>query len=269
MKYHPHPILKATEKVAVERSLNGCGTEILLTGVPGSGKTQFAYYLARQTNAKLFRYDCNAESNRSLMYEVDVQGVITRTAAFLQGALWQAFEASWKKKVILILDEVDKTHTDFDAYLLRVLEEKSFVAPDGSIVTGKPENITFILTSNGRRMLRTETLRRLYRVNVPYPSISVQRQIVLEQSVAGAREALAACMVKIAETLRAKLGYEVAPSPKEVTDACDMAIWLQAESREIFAEMLAGKLLKEGGVAAINKAILYNWVDAIKTDAAK
>lgn len=267
MKYHITPKMAALLSVVKAKRAAGQATEVLLTGVPGSGKTQFAYYISQQLQAAIYRYDCNIESNRSLMYEVDIAGVITRTAAFIHGPLWSSFEASHSQPVVILIDEVDKTSPDFDAFLLRTLEEKEFTLPCGNTCKGNAQNIVFVLTSNGRRELRTETLRRLLRINAEYPSVQVQQQICNEQCTTTPPPPLVALMVRIAEKLRSTIGYEAAPSPKEVVEATDMAMWLARDTDPAtLAEVLAGKLVKNIPTESIAKAVGFDWVKAIRNE---
>ena len=267
INYHLSPVAAALTELVKQQMNAEVGATILLTGVPGCGKTQYAHYLCDILGAELYRYDCNTESNIGIMYSPDLDGLIRNQAAWLPGPLWDAFEASKSRRVVILVDELDKSPADFDAYMLRVLEEKSFNNPKNNTIQGNPANIVFILTSNNRRQLRDELLRRMLRLTMPYPDIKTQQQIVLEQSWAGATINLARVMVKIAQTLREKIGYEKAASPKEVVYACDIAMSMSATTtKPVLGDLLTGCLVKGFTQDQIRKLIGYDWLSAIITE---
>lgn len=99
MYYHLNSALTAASAVIKAATGSGKSISIFLEGVPGSGKTAFAKYLAAEYGWPLFRYDCNAESNSSLMYSFDLEGIVKREAAYLKGPLWEAFESARPDKI--------------------------------------------------------------------------------------------------------------------------------------------------------------------------
>lgn len=233
---------------------------LLLLGPPGSGKTQFAYHMAEQLGATFFRYDCRPDKERDMLYDFDVDGIVTRTAAYVKGSIWQAFEASLTSPVVILLDEVDKSDRNFDAFLLRILEECTFTAPKGGDVQGIRENIIFVLTSNGRRELRPEVQRRTQRFFFDLPSGHLHATIV--STMTAAPNSLVSLACRIAESLR-QSDLELCASPKEVANLCnDLLIMKGCNDKSLIEAIVSSYMLK--GTMTLNCG--FNAVSAIITE---
>ena len=136
---------------------------LLITGEPGCGKTSAAYWAAWRLGlpyAKLFHVQVRSDSNASrLKYDFDVvsyfrESVIDaiqrpngtesggkidgrnrnspgyRRSFIDRGAIWRAFEASEKGRVVLLFDEIDKAPRDFPNDLLKELDAFEFEVPE-------------------------------------------------------------------------------------------------------------------------------------------
>lgn len=166
--YEPAEPLRAAINSAV-----ALGQPLLLTGEPGTGKTQAAYYIAdrlklgkviefqvRSTTAArdlVASFDAVAYMAESLRAR-DAQPDATRFVR--HGALWQAF-ASQTPRVVLI-DEIDKAPRDFPNDLLRELDQWEIEIPE----SGEQRRVAaasrpiVVITSNGERQLPEPFLRR-------------------------------------------------------------------------------------------------------------
>lgn len=216
---------------------------LLLLGPPGSGKTQFAYHMAEELGATFYRYDCRPDKERDMLYDFDVEGIVTRTAAFVKGPIWRAFEDSVDGPVIILLDEVDKSDRSFDAFLLRILEECTFTDPKGGEIKGNRDNIAFVLTTNGRRELRPEVQRRTQRFFFDLPSGHLHTRIVSQMT--SAPNSLVSLACKVAERLR-KGDTEMWASPKEIANLCNDLLLLKEDSDKTIIELVVKSyLLKE------------------------
>ena len=170
MTYHFSKSLETFLHLAIRRMEEGLGAVLLLEGPPGGGKTSFAKALAAHLGGRCHYYSGSPDKERDLLYEIDVEGVLKRESAWVPGPAWSAFaESSEGRFAVLLVDEVDKTNPGFDAFLLRLLEDWTFRAPDGQEVKADPTKLAVVLTTNGRRKLRPEVLRRCQRIHVPLP----------------------------------------------------------------------------------------------------
>ena len=118
---------------------------LLLTGDPGTGKTQVAYYLARYFGIALFHYQVHSDSSaRDLRYDFDAVAYLrdaylaslnlsqhptahgaapdrTDRRYLHKGKLWQAYEHDGE--CVLLIDEIDKAPRDFPNDLLQELAD--------------------------------------------------------------------------------------------------------------------------------------------------
>ena len=69
---------RALLTVLKARVFSGLPNALLLEGVAGSGKTQFAKHLTAELSAKMYRYDCRPDKERNILYDYDVQGILDK-----------------------------------------------------------------------------------------------------------------------------------------------------------------------------------------------
>jgi len=81
--------------------------------------------------------------------------------AMKDGYLLQALRMSNDRKVVLLIDEVDKAKPSVDTFLLSYMQECMLNDPLTGVVKGNKNNLFVVLTSNKRRELEDALDRRI------------------------------------------------------------------------------------------------------------
>ncbi len=188
--YQPDPDLVDAVNVAL-----AVGAPLLLTGEPGTGKTQVAHYLAwyfhLQDPQRLFAlYVRSNTTAEDLLYSFDAvaylhaahdpanQGKAVQRTDFVEpGPLWQAYRAEGPS--IVLIDEIDKAPRDFPNDLLNVLDQHEFYVPEAkqTINRGKQAPPVVIITSNSERRLPEPFLRRCIFHHIEFTEELVRRAV--------------------------------------------------------------------------------------------
>jgi len=162
------------------------GSPLLLTGEPGTGKTQAATFVGKYFGIRVFPFVVKSTSiAQDLLYEFDAVGYLhwaqaakpesptlspealqEETEAFRRtflhpGPLWQAYEEA--DDAVVLIDEIDKAPRDFPNDLLHELDQHSFANPLDRNTRIEPKSgrgPIVIITSNEERRLPEAFLRR-------------------------------------------------------------------------------------------------------------
>lgn len=190
----------------------------------------------------------------------------------MPGPAWQAFEASARGEfAVLLVDEVDKTNPGFDAFLLRLLEEWTFRSPEGEEIRANPARLAVVLTTNGRRHLRPEVLRRCQRVQVPVPENGRLHKIIRQIAGTPIPDNLLELAIRLGRVVGEK-DEEQRPSPKELALLCIDLLTLvnsDEDNLDIWQSVAASWLVKSGGPQFLDKAVKFRWAQALRNEAGK
>lgn len=162
------------------------GQPLLLTGEPGTGKTQLAFHVAhfyQLGNPLIFNVQTTATAT-DLFYKYDALGhfqynqtskqpltVDEIEAKFIHyNALGEAIKA--KKRCVVLIDEIDKAPRDFPNDILYALESLSFRVPEinKTFVSEPALRPVIIMTSNSEKNLPDAFMRRVVYFNIPFPT---------------------------------------------------------------------------------------------------
>lgn len=171
---------------------------IFLEGEPGVGKTEVAKVLADATGGNLIRLQCyeGLDAN-SALYEWNYTRQILQlrideaqgrdkneigsdlfSEEFLQKRpLLEAIQSKGKTPPVLLIDEVDRSDSEFEAFLLEILSDFQITIPEIGTIHAK--QIPYVvLTSNRTREVHEALKRRCLYQWIDYPSVEKELSIV-------------------------------------------------------------------------------------------
>lgn len=222
------------------------GKPLLVEGAAGVGKTEVAKVLSSVFGAELVRLQCYEGLDESkALYEWNYQKQLLSIQLDLpQGGAAAAGDAgcrlhgekslnslfseefllerpllkaiSSEKRVVLLIDEVDKTDEEFEAFLLELLSDFQVTIPE--LGTVKARSIPMvILTSNNTRPLSEALKRRCAYLYIDYPSVPKEERIIAAK-VPNAGKRLAADVAAAVAVLRGNERIYKKPSIAETLD---------------------------------------------------
>ena len=207
---------------------------LLAEGPAGAGKTELGRVLATMLHTDLLRLQCyeGLDEARAL-YEWNYQKQLLRIQADRRdGRPWDELEhdifsadfllerpllraVASPKRVVLLIDEVDKADPEFEAFLLEVLSEFQVSVPELGTIRAHVRPIV-VLTSNRTRELSEALLRRCLHLFVDFPGPEKEAEII-GLKVPDLDERLRGQVARFVLGLR-KLDLRKAPSIAETLD---------------------------------------------------
>jgi MoxR-like ATPase len=151
------------------------------------------------------------------------------------------------RPVVLLVDEIDKSDSEFEAFLLEILSDFQVSVPELGTITAR--NIPLVvLTSNNTREVSDALKRRCLHLFIDFPSQDQELQIV-KLKVPGIHEHLANEVAAVVQKIR-KLDLKKAPSISETLDWARALTLLNVESLgdEIVNDTLTTIFKYEGDV---------------------
>ena len=117
--------------------------------------------------------------------------------------------------VVLLIDEIDKSDDEFEAFLLEILSDYQISIPELGTVKAKKPPLVF-LTSNNTREIGDALKRRCLHLYIPFPD-SVRENTILRARVPELNEGLRANVVDFVQKLR-EMDLKKPPAVSETID---------------------------------------------------
>jgi len=233
------------------------GQPLLLTGEPGTGKTQFAYSLAWElgldqplkfetkssSDAKdlFYTYDAlrrfhDAQSGEKLedsfqYLTYNALGIAilrSQRESDVERFLTPDFEHGGRRRSVVLIDEVDKAPRDFPNDLLNEIEHGYFKVPEvrnEKIEADADLMPIIIITSNSEKNLPDAFLRRCIFYDIPFPDRD-----------------------RLTEIINHRIGQ-----PEFVNDALELFLLLRSERSGLRKKPATAELL--GWIASVHKLL--------------
>ena len=199
---------------------------LLVKGEPGTGKTELARQVASSLNLEIIEWNIKSTTKAQQgLYEYDAvsrlrdsqlgESIRDINKYIRKGKLWEAFEKN--KKVVLLIDEIDKADIEFPNDLLQELDKMEFyVYETGQIVRANKRPIV-IITSNNEKELPEAFLRRCFFHYIQFPDLETLKKIV-EVHFPNIKKSLLEVALKSFFEVREIPGLKKKPSTSEALD---------------------------------------------------
>ena len=161
---------------------------LLVRGEPGTGKTLLAEAVAEALKAPLITWHVKSSTRaQEGLYHYDTvqrlydsrfgDGDVRDIRRYIKlGPLGQSFRS--EKRVVLLIDEIDKADIEFPNDLLNELDRMRFIVDETGEEVAAKERPVVVITSNAEKELPDAFLRRCVFHFIDFPTHELMRQIV-------------------------------------------------------------------------------------------
>jgi len=274
---------------------------LFLEGEAGVGKTEIAKVLAQVLGAELIRLQCYEgldvshavyewNYTRQMMHirlmeargdhaeargksaaqapmSAQIEDELFGPAFLLKRPLLQAIDRGSKGPAVLLIDELDRSDEEFEAYLLEILSDFQITIPEiGTIKAVEPPVV--IITSNRTREIHDALKRRCLYQWIDYPSFD-KELLIVRAKVPSAPEQLSRQVTMYVQELRRAELYKL-PGVAETLDWITALVALDAKAldEQIVDETLGVILKYQDDVVKARTELNKNIMAVISTGVA-
>ena len=220
---------------------------LFLEGEPGVGKTEVGTVMAKLLSTELIRLQCYEGLDASAaLYEwnypkqllhikigegekrgkEEIERTIYSPEFLIKRPLLQAILSANDKPPVLLIDEVDRSDEEFEAFLLEVLSDFQITIPEIGTLRAK-ERPMVVVTSNRTRDVHDALKRRCLYHWIDYPSFEKEYAIV-KTRLPGIEEELAKQVSHFMRKIR-DLDFLKKPGISETLDWAGALIAMERE----------------------------------------
>jgi len=253
---------------------------LLLEGPPGVGKTEIALVLSQVLNTKLIRLQCyegldinsavyewnyqkqllgiKLQENSGLTIEEKEHHIFSNDYLLKRPLLTSIMEE--EKSPVLLVDELDRSDEEFEAFLLELLSAFQISIPELGTIKAKNKPYV-ILTSNRTRELSDALKRRCLYYWIEYPDLDKEMKIV-KKRLPGIEQRLLTQVVKYVQQFRKRKLNKI-PGISETIDWAEslMALGYREMDTAAFEKTLGAvlkssediQLVKQEGMATFSQ----------------
>ncbi|OGP66587.1 MAG: ATPase [Deltaproteobacteria bacterium RBG_13_53_10] len=236
---------------------------ILLEGEAGVGKTEVAKVMTQALGRRLIRLQCYEGLDvTTALYEWNypkqllrikmgeaskqplerVENIFSREFLIARPLLEAIQSEVADQHIVLLIDEVDRSDEEFEAFLLEILSDFQITIPEVGTISAKHRPLV-IITSNRTREIHDALKRRCLYHWIDYPSFEKEFRI-LTLKVPAIKETLAEQICQFMQTVRGKDFYKK-PGIAETLDWANALIHLHKDHLDRSAvEETLGCILK-------------------------
>jgi len=220
---------------------------LLIEGEAGVGKTEVAKVMAQALNRRLIRLQCyEGLDATAALYEWNYPKQLLRIKMgeasqeplkgvenifsedfLIRRPLLEAIQSQTEDKPsVLLIDEIDRSDEEFEAFLLEILSDFQITIPEIGTISATQRPLV-IITSNRTREIHDALKRRCLYHWIDYPSFEKEYRIITTK-VPTIKETLAEQICQFMQTVRGKEFYK-RPGIAETLDWANALIHLHRD----------------------------------------